>query len=157
MTDTPRPQGSMTARTRDRLLEELASGNDASNPELTFSVTSTSLLLAISEGLIDPVHMAKLELANRGLDRDGIWVGFGPARRIHLGASTGPEDGAGGRAAVEPAVAEVARRHLKLDTLDTRHNDSLDFHDLAVWSIREALIAAFESGARSIRGATHGQ
>lgn len=47
----------------------------------------------------------------------------------------------------EAAVAEIARRHLRVDTLETRNSDALDFHDLAVWSIREALLAAYEAGA----------
>jgi hypothetical protein len=107
--------------------------------------------------LIDPVQLAKAELANRGLDRRRhAWVGFGRAREIHLGASTAGDDAAP-QAAAEAAVVEIARRHLGLDTLDTRNADALDFHDLAVWSIREALIAAFESGARFTRDATNGQ
>ena len=40
----------------------------------------------------------------------------------------------------------IARKHLGLDTLQTRHADSLDFHDTAVWCIRDALEAAFKAG-----------
>jgi len=58
--------------------------------------------------------------------------------------SPSPQD-----AAAQAAVAEIARRHLRLDTLETRHSDGLDFHELAVWSIRDALMAAFEAGARA--------
>jgi hypothetical protein len=50
-------------------------------------------------------------------------------------------------AAAQAAVAEIARRHLRLDTLETRNSDALDFHDLAVWSIRNALLAAYAAGA----------
>jgi hypothetical protein len=153
---TPRPQGSMSTATCNRLLKELASGQDDTNPQLTYSITSTTILLAISEGLIDPVQLAKAELANRGLDRNGIWVGFGRAREIHLGASTVGDDAAP-QAAAEAAVVEITQHHLGLDTLETRNADALDFHDLAVWSIRKALIAAFESGARFTRDATNGQ
>lgn len=60
-------------------------------------------------------------------------------------------------AAAEAAAQDIARRRLGLESLETRNSDALDFHDLAVWSIREALIAAFESGARSTRDATNGQ
>jgi hypothetical protein len=49
--------------------------------------------------------------------------------------------------AAQSAVAEIARRHLRLDTLETRNSDALDFHDLAVWSIRDALLAAYAAGA----------
>ena len=46
-------------------------------------------------------------------------------------------------------LAEIAARHLFLETLETRNSDSLDFHDLAVWSIREALLAAYHAGRES--------
>ncbi len=35
---------------------------------------------------------------------------------------------------------------LGLETLEARKSDSLDFHDLAVWSVKEALEAAYEAG-----------
>ena len=41
----------------------------------------------------------------------------------------------------------IAQKHLRIDTLETRHSDRLDFHDMAVWSIRDALEAAFKAGA----------
>ncbi len=40
----------------------------------------------------------------------------------------------------------IAQQHLKVETLETRHSDSLDFHDVAVWQIEEALEVAFEAG-----------
>jgi hypothetical protein len=43
-------------------------------------------------------------------------------------------------------MTEIAQQHLLLETLETRHSDSLDFHDLAVWQIKSALKAAFEAG-----------
>ncbi len=46
-------------------------------------------------------------------------------------------------------LAEIASRHLHLETLETRNSDSLDFHDMAVWSIKAALEAAFEAGRQS--------
>ncbi len=39
-------------------------------------------------------------------------------------------------------IAEVARDHLGIDTLESRNADSLDFHNLAVWKIKAALAAA---------------
>ena len=30
--------------------------------------------------------------------------------------------------------------------METRHRDSLDFHDVGVWCVRDALQAAFEAG-----------
>lgn len=43
-------------------------------------------------------------------------------------------------------LAEIARVHLDVETLATRSSDRLDFHDLAVWSIRQALEAAYDAG-----------
>ena len=40
----------------------------------------------------------------------------------------------------------IAQKHLSIDTLETRHRDSLDFHDVGVWCVRDALQAAFEAG-----------
>jgi hypothetical protein len=57
---------------------------DHENPDFLFSITSTALLLSIKSGSIDPVLLARRELANRGVDRSGSWVGFPAADRIHL-------------------------------------------------------------------------
>lgn len=49
----------------------------------------------------------------------------------------------------------IAQMHLSIDTLETRHRDSLDFHDVGVWCVRDALQAAFEAGlAEGRRNAT---
>ncbi|EPW2942135.1 DUF6900 domain-containing protein [Pseudomonas aeruginosa] len=47
---------------------------------------------------------------------------------------------------IDTILALIAQKHLGLDTLETRHADSLDFHDTAVWCIRDALEAAFKAG-----------
>jgi len=49
-------------------------------------------------------------------------------------------------AKVQPYAAKIAREILDLETLETRRMDSLDFHELAVWEIREALEAAYNAG-----------
>lgn len=46
----------------------------------------------------------------------------------------------------------IARRILRLETLEARRSDRLDFHDLAVWQVREALEAAFDAGYRAAGG-----
>ena len=48
-------------------------------------------------------------------------------------------------------ISEIATRILGLETLEARNRDSLDFHDLSVWSIKEALEAAFEAGLAAQR------
>lgn len=40
----------------------------------------------------------------------------------------------------------IAQDELCIETLETRRSDSLDFCDLAVWQLREALKAAYEAG-----------
>ena len=43
-------------------------------------------------------------------------------------------------------LTSIAREHLGIATLETRHSDSLDFHDVAVWQVEAALQAAFDAG-----------
>lgn len=54
----------------------------------------------------------------------------------------------------QPAVPEalmldIANRHFFIETLDTRNRNRLDFHNVAVWSIRAAPAEAFEAGHRA--------
>lgn len=44
------------------------------------------------------------------------------------------------------AILKIAQTHLGLETIETRKSDSLDFYDLAVWTIRAALEAAYTAG-----------
>ncbi len=39
----------------------------------------------------------------------------------------------------------IAQRHLHIETLETRHRDSLDLHDVGVWCVRDSLQAACEA------------
>lgn len=43
-------------------------------------------------------------------------------------------------------LTRIARTHLGIGTLEPRHADRLDFHEVAVWSLRDALEAAFQAG-----------
>jgi hypothetical protein len=49
----------------------------------------------------------------------------------------------------DAAVARIARELLRIETLEVRNRDRLDFHDLGVGSIRDALRAAHEAGRAS--------
>jgi hypothetical protein len=49
----------------------------------------------------------------------------------------------------DTTLAEIAAKHLRLETLETRNSDSLDFHEVAVWSLEAALEAAYEAGRQS--------
>lgn len=45
-----------------------------------------------------------------------------------------------------PACLHDIARKVGFETLETRKSDSLDFHDVAVWTLRDALLAAYEAG-----------
>jgi hypothetical protein len=48
-------------------------------------------------------------------------------------------------------LTKIAQQALGIETLETRHSDRLDFHDLAVWQIEAALRAAYEAGRASVK------
>lgn len=43
-------------------------------------------------------------------------------------------------------LAQITKEHLLIETLETQHSDRSDFHDVAVWSIKSALEAAYAAG-----------
>lgn len=47
---------------------------------------------------------------------------------------------------IDTILTLIAQKHLGIDTLETRRSDSLDFHDTAVWCLKDALEAAFKAG-----------
>jgi hypothetical protein len=53
----------------------------------------------------------------------------------------------------ENVIAEIAKKYLRLETLETRNSDALDFSDQAVRTLRSALEAAYNAGlaARSTK------
>ena len=54
--------------------------------ELGFIQTAASkVLAAVARGEIDLNRLAREELASRGQDQNGVWVGFERAAEIHLG------------------------------------------------------------------------
>ena len=52
---------------------------------------------------------------------------------------------------LETLLTQIAQQHLGIETLQTRRSDSLDFHDVAVWCVRDALDAAFKAGVEEGR------
>ena len=46
----------------------------------------------------------------------------------------------------EQLLQRIAAEHLFVETLETRNSDRLDFYDVSVWGIRQALIDAYEAG-----------
>lgn len=49
-----------------------------------------------------------------------------------------------------PLFTEIAQKHLRIETLETRNRDSLDFHDVGVGCLKAALAAAYEAGRQSV-------
>lgn len=54
---------------------------DEKNPMFLFNTIDTDLLAAAVRGEIDLLNLAKIELANRGVDASGTWVGFANAKK----------------------------------------------------------------------------
>lgn len=50
------------------------------------------------------------------------------------------------KSTIDQIFTLIAQKHLLIETLETRNSDRLDFHDVAVWSVRQALEAAFKAG-----------
>ena len=51
------------------------------------------------------------------------------------------------QSAPDALLLEIARRHIpSIETLAARNSDALDFHDVAVWSLRNALADAYAAG-----------
>lgn len=47
---------------------------------------------------------------------------------------------------VEAILVQIAERHLDISSLETQNSDRQDFHEVAVWNLKEALQAAYEAG-----------
>jgi hypothetical protein len=46
----------------------------------------------------------------------------------------------------DAAIEAIARNILGIETLAERKSDSLDFHEVSVWGLKDALLAAYELG-----------
>lgn len=49
-------------------------------------------------------------------------------------------------ATVNDNLAQIALAHLDIETLEQRGRDALDFHEVSVWSLKDALLCAYETG-----------
>ncbi len=54
---------------------------------------------------------------------------------------------------LDKLLTQIAQQHLHIETLETRKSEGLDFHDVAVWCMRDALEAAFNAGVEQGRKA----
>ena len=55
---------------------------------------------------------------------------------------------------LDQLLARIALDHLFIETLATRNSDSLDFHDVSVWGVKSALMAAYQAGLAAGQNAT---
>ena len=54
-----------------------------------------------------------------------------------------------GKLSVDKGLENIANSILGIETLETRNSDSLDFYEVSVWGIKEALKQAYEMGKNS--------
>lgn len=52
---------------------------------------------------------------------------------------------------IDALLESIAQQHLRIETLETQKADSLDFHEVAVWGVKDALLAAYEAGRAGAR------
>ena len=55
---------------------------------------------------------------------------------------------------LDQLLARIAQEHLFIETLETRNHDRLDFHDVGVWCVKSALMAAYQAGLAAGQNAT---
>jgi hypothetical protein len=54
---------------------------------------------------------------------------------------------------VDALLTRIAQRTLRIETLESRRRDSLDFHEVSVLELRDALEAAYNAGVEQGRKA----
>lgn len=50
---------------------------------------------------------------------------------------------------LDQQMQQIALDHLFIETLETRNSDWMDFHEVSVWGVRSALMAAYEAGRQA--------
>ena len=53
--------------------------------------------------------------------------------------------------ALENLLQKIALDHLFIESLETRNSDRMDFHDVSVWAVKSALMAAYEAGRQATK------
>lgn len=51
----------------------------------------------------------------------------------------------------EEIALQIAKKHFGVETLETQGSDGQDFKDVAVWSIKAALLEAINEGVKASR------
>ena len=55
--------------------------------------------------------------------------------------------------ALDQQLQQIALDHLFIETLETRNSDRMDFHEVSVWGVKSALMAAYEAGRQAAKQA----
>ena len=50
---------------------------------------------------------------------------------------------------IDQQMQQIALDHLFIETLETRNSDRMDFHEVSVWGVKSALMAAYEAGRQA--------
>ena len=53
--------------------------------------------------------------------------------------------------ALDQQLQQIALDHLFIETLETRNSDRMDFHEVSVWGVKSALMAAYEAGQQAAK------
>ena len=64
-------------------LKKFDGRSDELDPRYIFSMTATQLLTEALKCEFDITYLIRRELANRGLDKEGKWIGFNKAKELH--------------------------------------------------------------------------
>lgn len=54
---------------------------------------------------------------------------------------------------LETLLQQIALDHLFIEALETRNSDRMDFHEVSVWGVKSALMAAYEAGRQAAKQA----
>lgn len=75
--------GAGMGRTLAEIVKADQAGLEEGNPRFALQGIGSDMLAMAARGEIDLNALARMELAARGLDADGQWVGFDKAAEIH--------------------------------------------------------------------------
>ncbi len=108
----------------------------------------TNLIQLMATDSLDTVQLARDEMANRGLGTNGEWIGFPAAQKFWQAPAAAAQPGAD-QATLDAGLAALASIHCGFETLEVRNMDALDFREVSVWQLKDALLAAFMLGRAS--------
>ena len=52
---------------------------------------------------------------------------------------------------LDQQMQQIALDHLFIETLETRNSDRMDLHEVSVWGVKSALMAAYEAGRQAAK------